>query len=73
MKMTAEEIIESLMKQTGLKRSPDKTTSNVLSKQEMKELLVFIVHIKGVNVTLEQEVTSLKKQNAELVLKTNTA
>jgi hypothetical protein len=67
---TSEEIIDSLMRETGIIRTTNNITSHILSKQEMKDILVFIVSLKSRNKELEKSASDTKKIVEEVMQQT---
>lgn len=64
--LTSESVIENIFKEIGAKRAVD-TTPHVLSKNEMKDILCYIVDLKNENKKY-RAVTSLKTEIIEEVI-----
>lgn len=67
MLLSSEEIIDSIHREMGKKRRSENLTLHVLSKNEMKDILVYIVTLKNSNKELHEFKTERESIVQEVV------
>lgn len=63
MLLSSEEIIDSIHREMGKKRKAESLTLHVLSKNEMKDILVYIITLKNSN----KELRAFKTERESIV------
>jgi len=64
--ITSEDLVKNIFKEIGITRTED-FTANVLTKREMKEVLVYIVALKNRNKSLEEKTRGTKAIVKEVI------